>query len=94
MYATQLADKVKRLAGKTHKDRVHEFNSKLESLSEHHDIPKVSITSSPLSSYLLTHQSGWSWIMFRVENSGGLPCGYVTLFTVLCVPYRGFRITH
>ncbi|KAF8140599.1 DUF1754-domain-containing protein [Boletus edulis] len=25
----------------THKDRVNEFNSKLESLSEHHDIPKV-----------------------------------------------------
>ncbi len=39
----QLADKVKKLAGKTHKDRVHEFNSKLETLSEHHDIPKVSI---------------------------------------------------
>ncbi|KAN0124827.1 DUF1754 domain containing protein [Russula decolorans] len=35
------ADKVKKLAGKTHKDRVHEYNSKLESLSEHHDIPKV-----------------------------------------------------
>ena len=25
----------------THKDRVHEFNQKLDSLSEHHDIPKV-----------------------------------------------------
>ncbi|KAI0275019.1 hypothetical protein BC834DRAFT_1037602 [Gloeopeniophorella convolvens] len=36
----RLADRVKKLAGKTHKDRVHEFNSKLESLSEHHDIPK------------------------------------------------------
>jgi hypothetical protein len=43
MCAMQLADKVKKLAGKTHKDRVHEFNSKLETLSEHHDIPKVSI---------------------------------------------------
>ncbi|KAI0296256.1 hypothetical protein BC826DRAFT_1006113 [Russula brevipes] len=37
----RLADKVKKMAGKTHKDRVHEFNSKLEALSEHHDIPKV-----------------------------------------------------
>ncbi|KAI9444851.1 DUF1754-domain-containing protein [Lactarius indigo] len=37
----RLADKVKKLAGKTHKDRVHEFNSKLEALSEHHDIPKM-----------------------------------------------------
>jgi protein FAM32A len=41
--AMQLADKVKKLAGKTHKDRVHDFNAKLETLSEHHDIPKVSI---------------------------------------------------
>ncbi|KAI0045221.1 DUF1754-domain-containing protein [Auriscalpium vulgare] len=37
----RLADKVKKLANKTHKDRVHEFNEHLESLSEHHDIPKV-----------------------------------------------------
>lgn len=29
------------MASQTHKDRVSEFNSKLESLSEHHDIPKV-----------------------------------------------------
>jgi hypothetical protein len=42
----QLADKVKRLAGKTHKDRVNEFNTKLEALSEHHDIPKVNTTSN------------------------------------------------
>jgi hypothetical protein len=32
---------VGKLANKTHKDRVAEFNSKLEALSEHHDIPKV-----------------------------------------------------
>ncbi|KAL4241836.1 Protein FAM32A [Abortiporus biennis] len=37
----RLAEKVARLVGKTHKDRVNEFNSKLEALSEHHDIPKV-----------------------------------------------------
>jgi hypothetical protein len=43
-HGAQLADKVKKLARKTHKDRVHEFNTKLESLSEHHDIPKVNIT--------------------------------------------------
>ncbi|KDQ20328.1 hypothetical protein BOTBODRAFT_62631 [Botryobasidium botryosum FD-172 SS1] len=35
------AERVARLAAQTHKDRVHEFNSKLEALSEHHDIPKV-----------------------------------------------------
>ncbi|KAF9513592.1 hypothetical protein BS47DRAFT_1344070 [Hydnum rufescens UP504] len=37
----RLAEKVAKLATKTHKDRVHEFNEKLELLSEHHDIPKV-----------------------------------------------------
>ncbi|KAI0734998.1 hypothetical protein C8Q76DRAFT_710591 [Earliella scabrosa] len=37
----RLAAKVARLANKSHKDRVNEFNSKLEALSEHHDIPKV-----------------------------------------------------
>ncbi|KAI0095097.1 hypothetical protein BDY19DRAFT_916275 [Irpex rosettiformis] len=37
----RLAGKVARMATKTHKDRVNEFNNKLEALSEHHDIPKV-----------------------------------------------------
>ncbi|KAH8835491.1 hypothetical protein DL96DRAFT_1574460 [Flagelloscypha sp. PMI_526] len=37
----RLAQKVAKLAGKSHKDRVSEFNNHLESLSEHHDIPKV-----------------------------------------------------
>ncbi|TFK56660.1 DUF1754-domain-containing protein [Heliocybe sulcata] len=37
----RMAEKVARLANKTHKDRVSEFNNKLEALSEHHDIPKV-----------------------------------------------------
>jgi len=34
-------EKIRKLASMTHKDRVHEFNQKLEALSEHHDIPKV-----------------------------------------------------
>ncbi|KAJ7631143.1 hypothetical protein FB45DRAFT_917627 [Roridomyces roridus] len=37
----RLAQRVSKLANKTHKDRVSEFNAHLESLSEHHDIPKV-----------------------------------------------------
>ncbi|KAF9786857.1 DUF1754-domain-containing protein [Thelephora terrestris] len=37
----RLLEKVARQAHMTHKDRVHEFNQKLEALSEHHDIPKV-----------------------------------------------------
>ncbi|OBZ79454.1 hypothetical protein A0H81_01205 [Grifola frondosa] len=36
----RLAAKVAKLADKSHKDRVNEFNTKLEALSEHHDIPK------------------------------------------------------
>lgn len=39
----QLNERVKKLATTTHKDRVHEFNAKLETLSEHHDIPKVGL---------------------------------------------------
>ena len=34
---------MEKLSNTTHKDRVAEFNSKLEALSEHHDIPKASL---------------------------------------------------
>jgi protein FAM32A len=37
----RLAERVEKLAHKTHKERVQEFNAHLETLSEHHDIPKV-----------------------------------------------------
>ncbi|KAF8913110.1 hypothetical protein CPB84DRAFT_1820565 [Gymnopilus junonius] len=37
----RLEHRIAKLAHKTHKDRVAEFNAHLESLSEHHDIPKV-----------------------------------------------------
>ncbi|KDR85453.1 hypothetical protein GALMADRAFT_108579 [Galerina marginata CBS 339.88] len=37
----RLEQRIAKLAHKTHKDRVNEFNAHLESLSEHHDIPKV-----------------------------------------------------
>merc|ERR1712216_599810 len=32
---------VKKAAGTTHRERVKDFNEKLASMSEHHDIPKV-----------------------------------------------------
>lgn len=35
------AERLKKLAGKSHKDKVREFNDHLSKLSEHHDIPKV-----------------------------------------------------
>lgn len=37
----RLAEKVRKEAKKSHKDRVQEFNDKLERLSEHHDLPRV-----------------------------------------------------
>ncbi|KAF5323368.1 hypothetical protein D9611_005667 [Ephemerocybe angulata] len=37
----RLEERVRKLAKKTHKDRVADFNKHLETLSEHHDIPKV-----------------------------------------------------
>ncbi|GAA5822099.1 hypothetical protein JCM11251_004857 [Rhodosporidiobolus azoricus] len=37
----RLLDKAAKAAAKSHKDRVAEFNEKLENLSEHYDIPKV-----------------------------------------------------
>nr|AKF12273.1 hypothetical protein [Collybia nuda] len=48
----RLAERVAKLANKTHKDRVNEFNAHLESLSEHHDIPKE---PNEILSKLLAH---------------------------------------
>jgi hypothetical protein len=66
-YAMQLADKVKKLAGKTHKDRVNDLNTKLEALSEHHDIPKVSTTDNLLVPRLI------SFIRLVLDKAGRVP---------------------
>lgn len=34
-------DKVSKMANKSHKDRVQEYNEKLEKIPEHYDIPLV-----------------------------------------------------
>lgn len=34
-------DRLKKLASKSHRDRVKDFNTYLEKLSEHHDIPRI-----------------------------------------------------
>lgn len=39
--AAREAERIAALASKSHRERVAEFNDKLASLSEHHDIPKV-----------------------------------------------------
>ncbi|KAJ3866104.1 hypothetical protein EV359DRAFT_37352 [Lentinula novae-zelandiae] len=67
----RLAQRVAKLANKTHKDRVNEFNSHLESLSEHHDIPKVRISflvwGFPCSNNFAT---GRTWIRSCVSVWG------------------------
>jgi protein FAM32A len=35
------SEKVKKLAAKSHREKVKDFNEYLEKLTEHHDIPKV-----------------------------------------------------
>lgn len=37
----RLAEKVRKEAKKSHKERVAEFNDKLEGMSEHYDLPRV-----------------------------------------------------
>ena len=39
--AAQEVERVKKMAAKSHRERVSQFNDYLEKLSEHHDIPKV-----------------------------------------------------
>jgi hypothetical protein len=83
--ATQLADKVKKLAGKTHKDRVHEFNSKLESLSEHHDIPKVNIAGIFSTPPLIA--SSLRLVLDKVGTWNVPECPRGSSFLMLCVGY-------
>ena len=68
----QLAAKVARLANKSHKDRVNEFNSKLEALSEHHDIPKVRPRHERVSRFLMF---GWRRLdLVNTRTDLSLPC--------------------
>ena len=83
--ATQLADKVKKMAGKTHKDRVHELNAKLEALSEHHDIPKVYTTGKFSAPHLITSSVRWVLDKVGVEHSGVSPrSSFLMLCSGLC----------
>lgn len=36
------AERLKKAAGKSHRDRVKELNEKLSTMTEHHDIPRIS----------------------------------------------------
>jgi protein FAM32A len=39
--AKREAERLAKVAAKSHRERVQEYNEKLSKLSEHHDIPKV-----------------------------------------------------
>jgi hypothetical protein len=41
LMAKKEAERVKKWAAKSHRERINEFNNYLQDLSEHHDIPKV-----------------------------------------------------
>lgn len=61
----RLAEKAKKQALKTHKDRVADFNDRLEAQSEHFDIPKVSnnfllLLTSDRDLLDVTRDSGYS----------------------------------
>lgn len=41
IFLTKQMDRINRMAEKSHKEKVNDFNKYLESLPEHYDIPKV-----------------------------------------------------
>ncbi|EDV28747.1 uncharacterized protein TRIADDRAFT_51965 [Trichoplax adhaerens] len=54
------SEKIKKLASKTHKQRVEQLNAYLDSLTEHYDIPKIAndVMSSNHAKYLTFGQLG------------------------------------
>lgn len=89
--ALQLAEKVARLANKTHKDRVNEFNSKLEALSEHHDIPKVCLQFDALLVFsgLTIHRRTGRTRIRRVES-----CTILLLYFCVAVEIHRLLATY
>ena len=80
---SQLAEKVAKLANKSHKDRVNEFNSKLEALSEHHDIPKVCFS-------LDNGAFGLTYNMYRLDQVNILCihlASYLVVSVLQCHPF-------
>lgn len=78
-----------KLAGQTHKDRVADFNAKLEALSEHHDIPKVRPVKTIISSCALAYFAalGGTWIMLSFVDCLSCISRYLLQYdTVLLVP--------
>lgn len=88
------------MANKTHKDRVNDFNTKLEALSEHHDIPKVRITRVGANfSFADSHPSGRTWITpLRTRSCLFLCVLYVKYVSMnilsRCILYVTFRWTY
>ena len=67
----RLAEKVRKEAQKSHKDRVSEFNQKLERMSEHHDMPRVSWRCSTTRYQRLTSACFTDWTRLVVHPLHG-----------------------
>lgn len=88
----KMAEKVEKLAVMTHKDRVHEFNSKLEALSEHHDIPKVRLCREGAIHYLTIAFIGGA----RITSPHILPTyfpAFIIMLLLVSTTYQSFLLT-
>ncbi|KAG6837692.1 hypothetical protein H0H93_004968, partial [Arthromyces matolae] len=68
----RLAERVAKLASKTHKERVSDFNKHLETLSEHHDIPKTH------DDLLLVFMALYRYILTTICTNGNKGTGFCT----------------
>lgn len=80
-----MAERVAKLAGKTHKDRVNEFNAKLEALSEHHDIPKVSTYTIIYGWTFSLSYLGWTGLKHLGSMDSSFYCTVVHLSILSCI---------
>lgn len=70
-----MAERVSKEAKRSHKDKVDAFNEHLSSLSEHHDIPKVSLKSPflitiPFCPFFLSFPSYLTFAKVHWETRG------------------------
>jgi hypothetical protein len=63
----QMAERVSKEAKRSHKDKVDAFNEHLSSLSEHHDIPKVSFFVEAYDNSFLLFRSKYFADLFLIS---------------------------
>ncbi|KAI9219532.1 hypothetical protein BC828DRAFT_349275, partial [Blastocladiella britannica] len=54
-------ERIEKLAAKSHKEKVDEYNKYLSSLSEHHDIPRVRFFFSSSTIQCIYLRTFWFW---------------------------------